>query len=168
MQYIRIILVIEIVVSGCHDHPHRNETRTEPHLQAYLKLKKKSPDSALIELKAHANLTFEAHPKANEWAELAARLDRAEKASLPDIQRLSEISVVIAKDNQKDMADIQELEDSLLLWTELEKELKAEGTDMTTFYIRFQLTLTEKEEPLSSNVTTSLTNDQGKVVSKTQ
>lgn len=168
MQCIRIMLVIAIVVSGCHDHPHRNETQTEPHLQAYLKLKKKSPDSALIELKTHANLTFDAHPKANEWAELAARLDRAEKASLPDIQRLGEIVIMMAKDNQKDMAHIQELEDNLLLWTELEKELKAEGTDMTTFYIRFRLTPTEKEKPLSSSITTSLTNDQGKVVSKTQ
>lgn len=115
MQCIRIMLVIAVVVSGCHDHPYRNETQTEPHLRAYLKLKKKSPDSALIELKAHAHLTFKAHPKANEWAELAARLDRSEKASLPDIQRLSEILVVMAKNNQKDMAYIQELEDSLLL-----------------------------------------------------
>ena len=86
--------------SGCHEHPHQNETRDEPHLQAYLKLKKKSPDSALIELKAHANITFKAHPRANDWAELAARLDRAGKASLPDMQRLSQLVLEMARKQQ--------------------------------------------------------------------
>lgn len=168
MQYIRIILIIGIVISGCHDHPHKNERQPEPHLQAYLKFKKKSPDTALVELKAHAHLTFKAHPKANEWAELAARLDRAERASLPDMQRISEILIVMAKDNQKDMAYIQELEANLLLWTELEKELETEGIDPTTYYIRFHLTLTEKDKPLSPSATTSPANDQGKVFGETQ
>lgn len=76
------MIVIGIFICSCHDHPHRIETQADSHLQTYLKFKKKSPASALIELKVHADLTFKGHPKANEWAELAARLDRAGKASL--------------------------------------------------------------------------------------
>ena len=120
--------------SGCHDHPHQNETQDEPHLQAYLKLKKKSPDSALIELKAHANITFKAHPRSNDWAELAARLDRVGKASLLDMQRLSQLVLEMARDNKASTAYIQ-----------LEKELKTEGTDPTTFFVKFTLRLTEKK-----------------------
>ena len=130
---------------GCHEYPHQNETRDEPHLQAYLKLKKKSPDSALIELKAHANITFKAHPRANDWAELAARLDRAGKASLPDMQRLSQLVLEMARDNETSTAHIHELEDNALLWNELEKELKTEETGPTTFFIKFTLRLTEKK-----------------------
>lgn len=145
----RFVLIISWVLcmfsSGCHNHPHPHETQNEPHLHAYLKLKKKSLDSALIELKAHANLTFKAHSKAHEWAELAARLDRAGKASLFDIQRLSHIVLEMARDNQEETAYLHELEDSALLWIELEKELEAEGTGLDTFFIRFQLTPTERE-----------------------
>ena len=134
-----------LLFSGCHDHPHPNETQEEPHLQAYLKLKKKSPDSALIELKAHANITFKAHPLSTDWAELAARLDRAGKASLLDMQRLSQLVLEMARDNKASTAYIHELEDNALLWNELEKELKTEGTDPTTFFIKFTLRLTEKK-----------------------
>lgn len=146
MRFVLILLsVLCPFFTGCHDHPHKIETQDEPHLQAYLKLKKKSPDSALIELKAHANITFKGHPKANEWAELTARLDRAGKASLHDMQRLSHIVLEMARDNQVSTEHIHELEDNALLWSELEKELKIEGKDPATFSIDFTLTLTEKK-----------------------
>ena len=144
----RFVLIISWVLclffNGCHNHRHPHKTQDEPHLQAYLKLKKKSPDSALIELKAHANLTFKAHSKAHEWAELAARLDRAEKASLPDMRRLSDLVLEMARDNQAETAYLHELEDNALLWIQLEKELEVEGTDLDTFFVSFRLTPTEK------------------------
>lgn len=146
MRYTFIsLLAIAIFISGCHNHPHPHETHTEPHLHAYLKLKKKSPDSALIELKTHADLTFKAHSKAHEWAELAARLDRAEKASLLEMQKLSDLVLEMARDNHVETTYLHELEDSAFLWTELEKELKAEGTDLDTFFIGFRLTPTENK-----------------------
>lgn len=145
MRYIFIsLLAIGIFISGCHNHPHPHVTHTEPHLQQYLKLKKKSPDSALVELKAHANLTFKSHSKANEWAELAARLDRAEKASLPDLRRLSDLVLEMARDNQAETTYLHELEDGALLWIQLEKELEAEGADLDTYFVGFRLTPTEK------------------------
>ena len=146
MRYMSIgLFAIGIFISGCHNHSHPHETQNEPHLHAYLKLKKRSPDSALIELKAHADLAFKAHSKAHEWAELAARLDRAEKASLPDMRRLSDLVLEMARDNQAETTYLHELEDSALLWVQLEKELAAEGTDLDTFFIGFQLTPTEKK-----------------------
>lgn len=145
MHFVLIILwVLCLFFSGCHNHPHPHETQNEPHLQQYLKLKMKNPDSALIELKAHANLTFKSHSKANEWAELAARLDRAKKASLPDLRRLSDLVLEMARDNQAEAAYLHELEDGALLWILLEKELEAEGTDLDTYFVGFQLTPTEK------------------------
>lgn len=146
MRFVLILLwVFCLFFSGCHDHPHQNETQDEPHLRAYLKLKKESPDSALIELKAHANITFKAHPRANDWAELTARLDRAGKASLRDMKNLSHIVLEMARDNKSTTAYIHKLEDNALLWDELEKELKTEGTAPNTFYIDFTLRLTEKK-----------------------
>ena len=97
-----------------------------------------------IELKAHANVAFKAHSKAHEWAELTARLDRAEKASLPDMRRLSDLVLEMARDNQAETAYLHELEDNALLWIQLEKELEVEGTDLDTFFVSFRLTPTEK------------------------
>lgn len=145
MHHVRLFwLLIAVFIGGCHDHPHPHETDVGPHLQQYLKLKTQNPDSALIELKAHAQITFKAHPKANEWAEFAARLDRAEKASLDDIRNFSHIALEIAKDNKSENDYIQELEDNILLWDELEKELEAEGRDPAAYYIPFRLMSKEK------------------------
>ena len=137
MQFVLIgLLAFGICIGGCHNHPHLSEDAATRHLLQYFKLKKKNPDSALIELKAHANLAFNAHPKANEWAVLVAR---AKEASLPDMLRLSRLDLEIARNNKAENGDIRELEDDLLLWEEVKKELKAESIDPNTFFTAFEL-----------------------------
>lgn len=140
MKFVLIgLLTFGICIGGCHNHPHPSEDAATQHLLQYFKLKEKNPDSALIELKAHANIAFNAHPKANEWAELVARLDRAKEASLPDILRLSRLDLEIARNNKAENGNIHELEDDLLLWEEVEKELKTESIDPNTFFSAFEL-----------------------------
>lgn len=140
MQSVLIVLLtFGICVGGCHNDPHPPENAATRHLLQYFKLKDKNPDFALIELKAHANIAFKAHPKANEWAELVARLDRAKEASLPDMLRLSRLDLEIAKNNKAENGNIHELEDNLLLWEEVERELKAENIDPNVFFNAFEL-----------------------------
>ena len=135
------VLIIQIIISGCHnhDHPHDPENPADAHLRAYLRLKKKSPESALIELTKHANAAFMEHPKAGEWAQLAFRMDRAEESSLPDMLHLRQLYLEMARDNEAPIEYIQILENQILFWEEMKKELKAEGRDPNTFYIKFSL-----------------------------
>lgn len=142
MQFVLIsLLTIGLLLSGCHDspHPHENETPANAHFKRYLKMRKKNPDSALIELTQHAKFAFKAHPKSSEWAQLASRLDRAGVASLSDMLLFNQILLEMAKDNNVRTEYLHTLEDEVALWTEMAKELKAEGTDPNTFSIKFGL-----------------------------
>ena len=67
---ILIASLICVIVLGCHDHSHDDPARM--HLRNYMKLKKKNPDSALIELTQHAKITFQNHEKSVEWAHLVS------------------------------------------------------------------------------------------------
>lgn len=133
------LLVVLIMAIGCHNHDHPPEHPATMHLKNYLRLKKKSPDSALVELTQHAHLAFQAHPKAVEWAQLVARLDRAGRASLPDTLRLSRMELEMARDKNLPTEHLDMLEEEVLVWEEIEKELNAEGTDLNTFFTAFHL-----------------------------
>lgn len=133
------LLVVLIMAIGCHHHDHPPEHPATTHLKNYLRLKKKSPDSALVELTQHAHLAFQSHPKAVEWAQLAARLDRAGRASLPDRLWLSRLELEMARDNHVPAEYLNSLEEKVLVWEEVEKELNAEGTDLNTFFTAFRL-----------------------------
>lgn len=94
---IATFLFVWVLVLGCHhDDPEHPATT---HLRNYLRLKKKSPDSALVELIQHAKIAFQEHPKAAEWAQLVARLDGAGRASLPDRLRLRRLELEMAREN---------------------------------------------------------------------
>ena len=133
------LLVIGILAWGCREHP--QETPADAHLRNYLRLKKENPESALVELTKHANLAFKGHPKATEWARLASRMDRAEGVSLPDMLSLNRLFLEMANDNSAGVEQIHAIEDEIRLWEELAKELEAEGTDPTTFFVGFRLKL---------------------------
>ena len=141
MQTLLIVklLVVLIMAIGCHHHDHPPEHPATTHLKNYLRLKKKSPDSALVELTQHAHLAFQAHPKAVEWAQLVARIDRAGRASLPDILRLRRIELEMARDKNFPTERLYMLEETVFFWEEIEKELNAEGTDPNTFVTAFRL-----------------------------
>lgn len=141
MQTLLIVklLVVLIMAIGCHHHDHPPEHPATTHLKNYLRLKKKSPDSALVELTQHAHLAFQAHPKAVEWAQLVARIDRAGRASLPDILRLRRIELEMARDKNFPTERLYMLEETVFFWEEMEKELNAEGTDPNTFFTAFRL-----------------------------
>ena len=133
------LLVGLVMGIGGHPHDHPPEHPATTHLKNYLRLKKKSPDSALVELTQHAHLAFQAHPKAVEWAQLVACLDRAGRASLPDTLRLSRIELEMARDKNFPAEHLDLLEEEVLVWEEIEKELNAEGTDLNTFFTGFGL-----------------------------
>ena len=144
LALISSFLTIGILLGGCQASP-QDKKNASVHLKQYLQMKQQQPDAALVELKAHANIAFKSHPKANEWAVLAFRLDRSGKAPLPDMRRLNNIVLEMARDNQMDTAYIHKWEDNVHLLNELEKELKSEGTDPNTFYINFTLSPREKK-----------------------
>ena len=141
MQKLLIVtLLVGLVMGiGCHPHDHPPEHPATTHLKNYLRLKKKSPDSALVELTQHAHLAFQAHPKAVEWAQLVARLDRAGRASLPDILRLRRIELEMARDKNFPTEQLYMLEETVFFWEEMEKELNEEGADLNTFFTGFGL-----------------------------
>lgn len=136
-----VLLTLGFCLSGCHthDHPHNTETPADAHLLEYLKFKEMNPDTALIELKAHAQIAFKMHRRAEEWAELAARLDRAEKTSLRDMRRLNTLVIEIETDNNASAEKIEQLTKNMVVWDEMEKELKAQGIDPNNYYIPFSL-----------------------------
>lgn len=134
-----LLIIVILVIGSCHHHDHPPENPATTHLKNYLRLKKKSPDSALVELTQHAHLAFQAHPKAVEWAQLIARIDRAERASLPDILRLRRIELEMARDKNFPTKHLYMLEEQVLFWEEMKKELNAEGTDPHTFFTAFRL-----------------------------
>lgn len=133
------LLVMGILAGGCYDRS--QETPADVHLKNYLKLRKKNPESALLELMKHANIAFKGHPRASEWARLAARMDRAEGGSLPDMLSLNRLFLDMANDNSAAVEQIRDMEDEVRLWEELARELEAEGTDPDTFFIGFRLKL---------------------------
>lgn len=141
MQKLLIVTLLVGLVMGIGGHPHDHppEHPATTHLKNYLRLKKKSPDSALVELTQHAHLAFQAHPKAVEWAQLVARIDRAGRASLPDILRLRRIELEMARDKNFPTEQLYMLEETVFFWEEMEKELNEEGTDPNTFFTGFRL-----------------------------
>lgn len=139
VSLITFILALSIHISGCHPHDHSHDHPATTHLKNYLRLKKKNPDSALLELTQHAKLAFMGHPKAIEWAHIAFRVDRAGKASLPDMMQLSRLNIEMSRDNNAPEEHLQMLESKLLVWQEIEKELATQGQDPNTFLIEFRL-----------------------------
>ena len=138
-------LSIVMMIGGCHSHDHSKEDPATTHLKNYLRLKKKNPDSALVELRQHAKLAFNSHPKAPEWAQIASRLDRAEKASLPDMLQLSRLNLEIARDNNVSAEYLEILESKVLVWEEIENELNTEGRDPKLFFIEFRFKIEENQ-----------------------
>jgi len=140
-KLIATFLFVWVIVPGCHhDDPEHPATT---HLRNYLRLKKKSPDSALVELIQHAKFAFQEHSKAAEWAQLVARLDGDGRASLPDRLRLSRLELEMARDNNVPAEYLKSLEEKVLVLEEVEKELNAEGTDPHTFFIAFRLEISD-------------------------
>lgn len=140
-KLIATFLFVWVIVLGCHhDDPEHPATT---HLRNYLRLKKKSPDSALVGLIQHAKFAFQEHPKAAEWAQFVARLDGDGRASLPDRLRLSRLELEMARDNNVPAEYLKSLEEKVLVLEEVEKELNAEGTDPHTFFIAFRLEISD-------------------------
>ena len=138
---IATFLFVWVLVLGCHhDDPEHPATT---HLRNYLQLKKKSPDSALVELIQHAKIAFQEHPQAAEWAQLVARLDGAGRASLPDRLRLRRLELEMARENDVPAEYLESLEEDVLVLEEVEKELNAEGTDPHTFFVAFRLEISD-------------------------
>ena len=132
---------IALFLTCCHGHDHPNDQHSlaDTHFLNYQKLKIDNPDTALVELKAHAKIVFKAHPKSVEWAEVASRLDRAGKSSLPDMQFFNQIVLDIEMGNNASPDKIQKLQDDLDTWKEIERELKDDGIDPTTYFLKFRL-----------------------------
>ena len=123
-----------------HNHPNGQHSPADTHFLNYQKFKTDNPDTALVELKAHAKIVFRSHPKSVEWAEMASRLDRAGKSSLPDMQLFNQIVLYIEIENNASPNKIQKLQDDLDTWKEIERELKDGGIDPTTYFLKFRLT----------------------------
>ena len=91
------------------------------HLKAYLQLKARSPDAAYAELEKAAYFSWWGHPLSEEWAQLMFRIDDAGKAALPEMIRLYEMEVEMAKDRSPHKEYVTYLERRLAFW-EGEKE----------------------------------------------
>lgn len=91
----------------------RNEEKREaalPHIKKYFELKDIQPDAALQEFKIFANIYFNDHPLAEEWAEIMVRSDLAGEITLIDKIRATEIELKIAKDQNRPKEQIEPLE----------------------------------------------------------
>lgn len=91
----------------------RNEEKREealPHIKKYFELRDIQPDAALQEFTIFANIYFNNHPLAEEWAEIMVRSDLAGEITLIDKIRATEIELKIAKDRNRPKEQINPLE----------------------------------------------------------
>ena len=70
---------------------------------------------------------------------LSARMDMAGQGHLPNMIKLSELELQIAKDNKQPKEHISELEEDLLFWTEILKGLKEHGDNPFEFIIEYEI-----------------------------
>ncbi len=105
----------------------------------YFKLRKSYPNAAVNAYIEYRNWFHYGHPSAEEVARLSAGMDMAGQGNLPNIIKLAELELQIAKDNKKRKDHIAELEENLLFWTELLADLKEHGDDPNEFIIEYEI-----------------------------
>ena len=112
----------------------------------YFKLRDTSPSAALKAYIEFHKWLFHGHPLAEESARLTVEMDMAGKSNIPDTLRLLNIELEIITDLNKPTQHIEEIEESILFWTELAEELEAEGHDPADFEIEFEIAPGIEEE----------------------
>ncbi|MCY3721765.1 hypothetical protein F4X88_18285 [Candidatus Poribacteria bacterium] len=105
----------------------------------YMKLKNTYPNAALNAYIEYYNWMHYGHPLAIQAAILSVKMDLAGQSNIPDTLEMLNLELQIAKDNNSTKQHIAELEADILFWSELGKELEAEGEDPAAFIIAFEI-----------------------------
>lgn len=123
----------------------RNEEKKEaafPHIKKYFELRDIQPDIALKEFKIFANVYFNNHPLAEEWAGIMVRSDLVGEITLIDKIRATEIELKIAKDQNRPKEQIEPLELELDVLKEDLVQVKAGNKEV---HFKFEFTLPDEE-----------------------
>jgi hypothetical protein len=105
----------------------------------YIKLRDKYPDAALKAYIEYRNWMHHGHPLATEVAKMSAKMDMAGKTHIPEMLKFLNLELEMANDLQSSEKHIEELEENILFWTELAKDLKIDGEDPADFEIQYEI-----------------------------
>ena len=114
-----------------------------PHIKKYFELRDIEPNAALKEFKIFANIYFNEHPLAGEWAEIMVRSDIAGEITLIDKIRATEIELKIAKDQSRPKEQIDPLEFELNVLKKDREQVRAGNKEVT---FEFEFTLPNEED----------------------
>ena len=105
----------------------------------YIKLRDKYPNAALNAYIEYSNWFNYGHPLVTKTAKLSVKMDLAGEGNVPDMIELLTLELQIAKDNKSTKTHFDELEEGILFWTELAKDLESHGEDPAEFMIEFEI-----------------------------
>ncbi|MEH0007927.1 MAG: hypothetical protein V6Z82_04315 [Flavobacteriales bacterium] len=120
------------------------EKKVREMLRKYLDLKDKDPEASLKALENAFYLVAKGeHPLMEEWLEIMPRIVGVDESLLTDLQRLNEIELEIARQNDEDREYIHELEKTGEELQAAINNLKAQGLDPKTFKIPVKIDIDE-------------------------
>ena len=111
--------------------------------KVYDSLKGEDLDAAYLALEKSALFEWWGHPLYEEWAQLAFRFDSAGQATLPEMMRLHEIELEMAKALRPYKEQVPEFEEQFMKTKRYHDAIVAQGKDPAEVWIGFSISFEE-------------------------
>ena len=105
----------------------------------YFLTKRTRPKVALQFYTQYVKWIYKGHELSEEYAKIVVKMDMAGKCNLTDTLTMLTLDLRMVKDNGGSAKHIKNLEDDILFWNELSKDIEADGDDPADFVIEFSI-----------------------------